>query len=616
MGVNSMNSPRRRHRLGMILAVVAMLVATIPAAAVAQDDPDPRIGLSPGLWDAADAISGLNHEAWFEKRDGALQGTVSDLAFSGNYVYMGNYNGLQVFDVSDPTDPILKTEVMCVGSQNDPSVYGNLLFQSVEQTSANTNCTSTGTTAENRFRGVRIYDISNREVPVYVAGVQTCRGSHTHTVVEDLDDPDNVYIYVSGTAGQRAAAEVVSTPDGNVSGRCGQTVATGANPSQWMTEVIKVPLANPAAAAVVTEARLFRDPETGAVNGLQNAAPPGGHPCNSAGAPWACTPAGTTYSPTPATNTCHDITAYPDLGLAAGACQGNGILIDISDPANPVRIDAVADPNFSYWHSATLNNDGTAVLFTDEWGGGGGARCSVNHKPEWGANAIFDIVETDTGLKMEMASYYKLPVPQTNQENCVAHNGSQIPVPGRDIMVQSWYQGGISIFDWTDTSNPTKIAFFDRGPIGTGTALVSGGFWSSYWYNGYIYGSEIARGLDVLSLAPTDDLSAYEIAASNEVSWDEWNTQGQRTYGWGPSTNVVGAFRDQLARIDGISSRDSIRIDAFIEDALAATTRQQMLAAAAYGQLIGDRLDPATQGDLIDAVLLVANDLYSQARPQ
>ncbi len=610
MGMDSVKPIFRRRSAWVIAAAIAMLVAVIPVTASAQDDPpDPRIGLSPGLWDAADAISGMEHLAWFQKRDGALQGTVSDLAFKGDNLYMGNYNGLQTFDISDPTNPVLKSEVNCPGSQNDPSVYGNLLFQSVEATGSKIDCTTGGVTAENRFRGVRIYDISNPEVPVLVGGVQTCRGSHTHSVVEDLDDPNNVYIYVSGTAGQRAAGEVVSTPEGNVSGRCGQTQASGANPSQWMTEVIKVPLANPTAAQVVTEARLFLDPATGAVNGLQNAAPPGGHPCNSAGPPWACSPAGTGYSPTPATNTCHDITAYPDLGLAGGACQGNGILIDISDPANPFRIDAVSDTNFSYWHSATLNNDGTSVLFTDEWGGGSGARCNANHKPEWGANALFDIVDTPTGKKMEFASYYKLPVPQTSQENCVAHNGSLIPIPGRDIFVQAWYQGGISISDWTDTSNPVEIAYFDRGPIGTGTALVSGGFWSVYWYNGLIYGSEIARGLDVFDLVPSEYISEAEIAAAKEITVDQLNVQGQRQFSWGPSANVVGAFRDQAIRADAIGSAEVLRVNAFLTQADMATNDRTRNLAAQSGYAIADRLDPSVHADLIDAIELLADDL-------
>jgi hypothetical protein len=238
--------------------------------------------------------------------------------------------------------------------------------------------------------------------------------------------------------------------------------ANGENPSRWRIEVIQVPLANPSAAAVVNEVRLFTDPATGNIDGLQNTVPTPNHP---SGAPWG---------PTPITDACHDITAYPAVGLAAGACEGNGILIDISDAANPVRLDAVADPNYAYWHSATLSNDGTTVVFTDEWGGGTTPRCRVTDQPQWGANAIYEIVDG----QMEFRSYYKLPVPMTNQENCVAHNGSLIPVPGRDIMAQAWYQGGISLMDFSDPSNPVEIGYFDRGPV-SASGLVLVGFWSA-----------------------------------------------------------------------------------------------------------------------------------------
>ncbi len=591
----------------------ALFTLVLPAAAFAQD-PDPRIGLAPGAWDAGEAISGLEKDGRFDKRDGTFFNPAnlgdfgfvnSDLALQGNYAYMGNFNGFQVFDISNPGNPILRTEVVCPGGQGDPSVFGNLLFMSVEETRGRVDCGTQGNPAgaqPDRFRGVRIFNIANPLAPTLVGGVQLCRGSHTHTVVEDLNDPNNIYIYNSGTSSQRDPGEAVSTPSGMMTGRCGMVDATGPNPSMWMTEVIRVPLANPAAAAVVNEARLFRDPVTGAVNGLQNAPQTPNHP------------SGMAWGPTPATNTCHDITAYPEIGLAGGACQGNGILIDISDPANPVRLDAVADPVFAYWHSATFNNDGTKVLFTDEWGGGTAARCRVTDHPSWGANALFDIVQTPDGPDMQFRSYYKLPVPQTTNENCVAHNGSLVPIPGRDIMVQSWYQGGISLLDFTDTANPHEIAYFDRGPI-SGTGLVLGGFWSSYWYNGRMIASEIARGMDVFTLSETDDVSAAEIAAALEITSTRINAQAQESYGWGPSLNVIGAHRDQLIRSGDISDREVIRVDDFLEDAAAATNRRQLLAAAAYGYHIADRLDPATQGLLIDAVLLVADDLYSRARP-
>jgi hypothetical protein len=317
-----------------------------------------------------------------------------------------------------------------------------------------------------------------------------------------------------------------------------------------MIEVIKVPVDDPAAAAVVNEARLFQNEETGAVNGLQNGPTRPNHPCADTD---ECSPARTDYSPSPNTNTCHDITAYPEIGLAAGACQGNGILIDISDPANPVRIDAVADENFSYWHSANFNNDGSKVIFTDEWGGGSGARCVPQHQLAWGANAIFTIDRSGTTPTLAFESYYKLPVAQTSQENCVAHQGNLLPVPGRDILVQAWYQGGISVVDFTDASQPTEIAYFDRGPISS-NSLVLGGFWSAYWFNGNVYGSEIHRGFDALELTPTDQLSANEIKAAQQVVLDEHNAMAMRQFDWDPSYAVAGSYVDQAERSGSLTT--------------------------------------------------------------
>jgi hypothetical protein len=434
---------------------------------------------------------------------------------------MGNFNGFNIFDISNPNNPSLVTSVVCPGGQGDMSVHGNLLFMSVEESRARVDC-GTNPQVGTRFQGVRIFDISDVTNPVQVATVQTCRGSHTHSVLADPDDPDNLYVYVSGTAGPRPATTMPG---------CNNNLANGENPSRWRIEIIKVPLAAPGTAAIVGEPRLFADPATGAIDGLQNAPPTPNHP---SGMPWG---------PTPITDACHDITTYPAIGLAAGACEGNGILIDISDPVNPVRIDAVADPNFAYWHSATFNNDGTKVIFTDEWGGGTAARCRTTDQPQWGANAIFDIVNR----KMEFRSYYKLPVPQTVQENCVAHNGSIIPVPGRDIMSQAWYQGGVSLIDFTDSRNPREIAYFDRGPVNA-TSLVLGGFWSAYWYNGQIYGSELARGFDVFGLVPSAEMTAAEIAAAREVRLPHFNPQHQPKITWAPSFAVARARFDQLVR--------------------------------------------------------------------
>jgi hypothetical protein len=554
-------SPRRRRRqraLGVV-ASIGLLLGLLPAMATAQEYPsteDPRYSLGTGLEDAETASLGMTHTGMVGKWDtpfwnpgniGAINYALSDLAFTRDHVIQGSYRGFQIYDVSDPANPTLRTTMLCPGGQGDLNVYGNLLFQSVEDTSARVDCQSGGVTAANRFRGVRIWDISDLDNPEQVAVIQTCRGSHTNRLVEDPNDPNTVYVYVSGTSSQRAASEFVHTPEGYVNNRCNQTSASSPNPSQWMIEVIKVPLDNPAAAEVVNEARLFQVGDV--VNGLQNGPTRPTHPCADTG---ECAPAGTNYSPSPNTNTCHDITTYPEIGLAAGACQGNGLLIDISDPANPVRIDAVADENFSYWHSANFSNDGSKVIFTDEWGGGTSARCAPNHRTSWGANAIFTIDRSGPTPKLVFESYYKLPAAQQNSENCVAHQGNLLPVPGRDILVQAWYQGGISLVDFTDPGNPFEIAFFDRGPISPGLTL--GGYWSAYWYNGKVVGSEIARGLDVLQLTPTDQLSANEIAAATQVQLDEHNAMAMRSFDWEPSFAVAGSYVDQAERKGSLSA--------------------------------------------------------------
>ena len=530
MGRRTARRSARRWRTFGPMAVAALLVVSAaPSTAVAQEEPDPRIGLDPGWLDAETAIRNLELQAHHDKPPGFVDPNnpgnfafvTSDLAFSGDHAFVGNFNGFNIYDISDPAHPVNTTNVVCPGGQGDVSVHGDLLFMSVEESRARVDC-GTDPTVGTRFQGVRIFDISDVAHPVQVAAVQTCRGSHTHSLVVDPDDADNVYVYVSGTANVRPPA----TLEG-----CNNNPPTGENPARWRIDVIKVPVAAPETAAVVSGPRLFTDPATGAIDGLQNAPPTQNHP---SGAPWG---------PTPITDACHDITTFPELGLAAGACEGNGILVDISDPANPVRIDEVADPNFAYWHSATLNNDGTKVIFTDEWGGGTQPRCRETDQPQWGTDAIFEVADR----QMQFASYNKLPVPQTVQENCVAHNGSLVPVPGRDIMVQAWYQGGISVLDFTDAAHPVEIGFFDRGPI-SATALVLGGFWSAYWYNGHIYGSEIARGFDVFGLLPSEHLTEAEIAAAGEVQLDEFNAQHQRTITWAPSFAVARARFDQLVR--------------------------------------------------------------------
>jgi hypothetical protein len=502
----------------------------------------------------------------------------SDLAFEGNHLFQGNFYGMNIFDISNPAKATLLTSMVCPGGQGDVSVYKNLMFMSVEMPNGRLDCGVQGfppdpltpeeeqeqkkaeaakdknsdqakdkdsdqaknadakdadsgkekqeekkhhipSAQKDRFRGVRIFDISDIRNPRQVAAVQTCRGSHTHTLVVDPNDKNNAYIYVSGTSFVRQPEELA--------GCSGEKPDKDPNTALFRIDVIKVPLAAPQDAAIVSSPRVFIDPRTGAINGLNNG---GTH-----GKKGAEKPADT--------DQCHDITVYSAIGLAAGACSGNGILLDIKDPVHPKRVDAVNDPNYSYWHSASFSNDGSKVVFTDEWGGGLGARCRPNDPNKWGADAIFRL----NNDKLSFANYYKLPAAQGDTENCVAHNGSLVPIPGRDIEVQAWYQGGISVVDFTDPANPFEIAYFDRGPIDA-KMLVLGGDWSAYWYNGFIYGSEIARGLDVFQLTPTKFLTQNEIDAAKTVQVGTLNVQNQQKIEWPANLVVAKAYLDQLSR--------------------------------------------------------------------
>jgi hypothetical protein len=548
----------------------------LPAGMTGADVNDPRYKLTPGLYDAGEASMGIKHLVLVKKPDAfqlgsseaddpKVQKTIaqlgignsakmpkplqlviaqlafanSDIAFQGNHLFLGNFYGVNIFDISNPANTTLLTSLVCPGGQGDVSVYKNLLFMSVEMPNGRLDCSAQGFPAEppppppapgeerkrrlpaaqkDRFRGVRIFDISDIKNPKQVAAVQTCRGSHTHTLVQDPNDKDNVYIYVSGTSFVRQPEELA--------GCSGEQPDKDPNTALFRIDVIKVPVAAPQDAKVVSSPRVFIDPRTGALNGLNNG---GSH--------------GKDEEKPADTNQCHDITVYSAIGLAAGACSGNGIILDVKDPVHPKRLDAVNDPNYSYWHSASFSNDGTKVVFTDEWGGGLGARCRPNDPMKWGADALFNLKDD----KLSFASYYKLPSAQGDTENCVAHNGSLIPVPGRDIEVQAWYQGGISIVDFTDIAHPFEIAYFDRGPIDP-KMLVLGGDWSAYWYNGSIYGSEIARGLDVFELTPTKFLTQNEIDAAKTVRVAELNVQNQQKIEWPAKLVVAKAYVDQLER--------------------------------------------------------------------
>jgi hypothetical protein len=455
----------------------------------------------------------------------ALSFTNSDIAFRGTHMFIGNYHGINMYDIERADRPRLLSSIVCPGGQGDVSVHGNLLFMSVEQTRGRLDCGAGGindTVSAERFRGVRIFDIADMRNPKQVAAVQTCRGSHTHTLVTDPKDASVIYVYGSGTGSPRQGEELEGcVPD-----------PKDPNTALFSIDVIKVPVANPSQAAIVNRPRIFADEKTGALGGL-----------------WQGGDHGPGTQSSRLTNQCHDITVFPGIGLAAGACSGNGILMDISDPVNPKRLDHVIDKNFAYWHSATFNNDGTKVVFTDEWGGGSRPRCRATDLLSWGANAIFDVVDK----KLVFRGYYKMPAPQSDTENCVAHNGSLIPVPGRDIMVQGWYQGGISVFDFTDSANPVEIAYFDRGPVDA-KQLMSAGYWSVYWYNGHVYGSEIARGLDILKLIPSDHLSQAEIDAAVQIRYPEFNPQMQPRVEHPANFITARAYVDQLVRSKALTA--------------------------------------------------------------
>jgi hypothetical protein len=547
--------------------VLAALVVLLVSGSAASAQPasrasttDPRVGLKAGNRDAGTAA--LHMQLLAERPrptgfynpaspgDGAFSNT--DLAFRGNYAYVGNYNGFMIYDISEPTRPTLRTSVVCPGGQGDLSVFRNLVFMSAQETRGRIDCGTAGVAeavSGDRFRGVRIFDVSDLDNPRQVAAVQTCRGSHTHSLVTRPGDDAHVYVYVSGTSVSRPAAELDGCSD--------ERTPEDPNSPYWRIEVIRVPLAAPQQARIVSEPRVFADAATGSIAGL-----------------WRGGDHGDGTQSSRETAQCHDITTYPESGMAAGACSGNGILWDISDPANPRRLHEVVDANFAFWHSATFNNDGTKVIFTDEWGGGSNPRCRASDPLEWGANAIFDIVDG----KLQFRSYYKLPAAQTDTENCVAHNGSLVPVPGRDIKVQAWYQGGVSVFDFTDSANPLEIAYFDRGPI-SDTELVSGGYWSTYWYNGYIYGAEIHRGFDVLSLTPSQHLTQNELDAARLVRYEEFNPQHQPRISWPAAFPVARAYVDQLVRGGSPIAERAGRLNPELTRAeqLAGTERRALL---------------------------------------
>jgi hypothetical protein len=578
----------------VVAAAAVLAVAVVPGSQAQQiraNLDDPRVGLAPGAKnDAGQALLHMRLVSWSDKPlpfDSARGLTFinSDLAFRGNLVYQGNFSGFMIWDVSDPAKPVLLSTVVCATDQGDPSIHGNLLFISAESPRSRNDCGTQGVEdGRDRMRGVRIFDVSDPRNPRLVKNVQTCRGSHTHTIVPHPTDAGVIYIYVGGSSFVRDSAEMPGCSSG--------TVAENPNTAQYRVDIIRVPLSNPQQSAVIGHARIFE--------GLQR--PPG-----RAGVPVdpAEPAAGRALGP----SGCHDLTAYPAYGLVAASCGSFGILLDASDPERPRRLDAKSDLNFSLWHTAVFNNDATSVVFTDEWGGGTSPRCRATDPLELGGNTVLGIRDG----RFTQHAYFKMMAAQEETENCVSHNGGLIPVPGRDIMVQGWYQGGVNVFDFTDPDNPIEIAYFDRGPVDA-ERLVVGGSWGAYWYNGYIYSSELARGLDVLELLPSEFLSQNEIDAAKLVVMDEYNPQTQPRLEWPPAFPVVRSYLDQLVRGRGLPEARTTAIAA----ALAAAERASGAARRDQLNRLATELDAdvarSTDAVRVRAMAAAVRDLANASR--
>ncbi|MFE0590724.1 LVIVD repeat-containing protein [Micromonospora echinospora] len=473
--------PRHLRTLGLA-ATGLLLIGLAPAAPSAAKtapvaDPAPVSAQSPATIPGVDEIvSSPNMRLVANTPIGEPLNTSvnSDLAFQGRYVFVGNYNGFQIHDIARPERPKLVSQVLCPGSQNDISVHGDLLFLSTDSPRSDDSCASDRVNPDQTaWEGIKIFDISDKTAPRYVKSVQTACGSHTHTLVPSRAR-NTVYLYVS-SYGPSDTYVGCSRPHDSIS-------------------IIKVPVKNPTASSVVAVPNLFPD---GGYEGR-----PGGS----------------------ATSGCHDITVYPEKDLAAGACMGDGILLDIADREAPRVINRVRDTeNFAFWHSATFNNAGTKVVFVDELGGGGAATCNATVGPNRGANAVYDLSGKGDARKLTFRSYFKIPRANADTENCVAHNGSLLPVKGRDIMVQSWYQGGISVWDFTDSTKPKEIGYWERGPL-SDSELTFGGTWSAYYYNGYIYSSDTIKGLDIL------EINDPRTASAKLTRYREFNPQTQPSY--------------------------------------------------------------------------------------
>jgi hypothetical protein len=476
-----------------LVALVVLAVSAPAAAPAAATEPDPRApAIGPGL-------------EWVAHRDNPFrQGDDpdfinSDLAFTGDHLIQGNFAGFSVWDIADPANPELRSTMPCTGGQGDVSAVGNLVIVSIDETMSSDACDAVRVpeTSEN-WEGLRIFDVSDPAAPRHVASVRTRCGSHTHTVVPDPADASRVFVYV------------------NAYSRGASLHCTGRNPLQ----IVSVPLAAPDQAGVVGELDLFDD--------------------DTAFGPGDQVPGG---AETRSTTGCHDINAYPAKGLAVAACRGDGLLLSIADPMNPVVLQRVRDANVAFWHSGIFNNDATAVVFQDELGDGFINTCSPAFGGDRGADAIWSL----TDGTLEHRSYFKIPREQSDLEKCVAHSGGLIPVPGRFIIAQAWLEGGVSVIDLTDPAAPTELTSFDRPSYGYSMDFTAG-IWSVYFYNGYLFASDMYDGLEVLRL--TDPL----FADAARYTAGDLNPSTQPQYAWvwrdAPLLPTAAAERDALARLE------------------------------------------------------------------
>lgn len=578
------------HKMrGLVLLLATTVVPPMMSAQTYPTSTDPRSGLKPGRYDAGIAIRNMKQVS-FVKKPAAFDSAVglkfinSDLAFGGHYVYQANFAGFTIWDIAEPARPVMVSATKCITSQGDPTIVGNLLFLSAEGAGNRTDCGDGGVQdPKDHMAGVRIFDVSNPKAPKLVKNVQTCKGSHTHTLVPSPTDPRIVYLYVSGQQAARPETELAGCRNG--------TDPADPTNSLFQLDIIKVPLDHPEQAEVIPGARIFTGLD-GAGECTQFCEP--ADPRRQAAgrtrpAPDPAMPAGP--------HNCHDVTAYPAMNLLAASCSTHSIIVDISNPEKPVRLDALTDTNnFQGRHTAAFSNDGTKIIQTDEWGGGTGPMCQASSMIELGGNTVITL---DAKKKQTQRAYFKLPSAQSAEENCVSHNGGIIPVPGRDLYVQGWYQGGVSIMDFTNPDSAFEIGYFDRGsidpprpidgpqpPPGSPEARTGGrtigGSWGAYYWNGYVFSSELDRGMDILELTPSDQLSANEIAAARLVRFDDYNPQSQPKMTWPPAFVVVRSYLDQLARNGGLAPARTAAISSALD---VAETKSGAARATALNAL-------------------------------